>query len=102
MELSWNDENLKEDDVKDYISGNNARPSVDDTPFTPKDEQCGIWHEAPNSKCHASFGDQGTTASVGAFGQLLQFSDYLGIGTTGMFSADHKETDEPYFVLDRL
>lgn len=70
--------------------------------FTPKEDQCGVWDSPPNSKCPSSFGDQGTTASVGAFGQLLQFSNYLGAGTSGMFSADHPDTVSPYLVVYRI
>lgn len=65
------------------------------------DMDCGSWQDAPNSKCHASFGDQGTTATVGAFGQLLQFSDFTGAGSSGMFSVDHAGVDEPYQVRGR-
>lgn len=63
--------------------------------------ECGSWKDAPNSTCHASFGDKGTTATVGAFGQLLQFSDFLGAGSSGMFSVDHKGVDGPYQVQGR-
>lgn len=66
-----------------------------------KDPDCGSWQDAPNSKCHASFGDQGTTATVGAFGQLLQFSDFLGVGSSGIFSADHASVIEPCLISGR-
>lgn len=62
---------------------------------------CGSWQDAPNSNCHASFGDQGTTATVGAFGQLLQLSDFIDAGSSGMFSVDHAGVDEPYQVRGR-
>lgn len=61
----------------------------------------GSRQDGPNSECYASFGDHGTTATVGAFGQLLQFSDYLGAKNSGVFCADHDGTDEPYFVQRR-
>lgn len=61
----------------------------------------GSWRDAPNPRCHASFGDQGVTATVGAFGQLLQFSTFLGVGSSGVFSADHISTHEPYEASSR-
>lgn len=66
-----------------------------------KDVDYASWENAPNSKCHASFGDQGATASVGSFGQLIQFSAHLDAGSSGMFSADHSSVPEPYYVEDR-
>lgn len=63
--------------------------------------ESGRWEDAPNSKCHASFGEHGTTATIGTFGQLIQFSDHLNAGTSGMFCADHASTPEPYYVKDR-
>jgi hypothetical protein len=42
------------------------------------------------------------TASVNAFGDLMQFSSFLGAGTSGIFAADHSKMDEPYWVLGRM
>lgn len=67
----------------------------------PEDADCGAWVSPSNPKCPASFGDHGTTATAGAFGQLVQFSDYLGAGNSGMFSAGHCNTAEPYLVIKR-
>lgn len=61
----------------------------------------GIGHDAAKSECYASFGDHGITATVGAFGQLLQMSSYLGAGSSGMFSVDHNDVEEPYLVEQR-
>lgn len=61
----------------------------------------GIWQDSPSSGCYASFGDQNMTATVGTFGQLLQFSGYLGAGSSGMFSVDHAMVPEPYLVKGR-
>lgn len=69
--------------------------------FEPKDVHCGIWQDAPNPRCHASFGDRGTTASVSCFGNLVQMSQFLGAGRSGVFSMDHKLTWEPYLVCGR-
>ncbi|KAK0724382.1 hypothetical protein B0H67DRAFT_567821 [Lasiosphaeris hirsuta] len=41
------------------------------------------------------------TASVNAYGDLMQFARYLGAGRSGMFSVDHYETSEPCYVRDR-
>ncbi|KAG6354832.1 hypothetical protein INS49_003913 [Diaporthe citri] len=77
----WDMETVIKEELELFVSLRNkhekASPasSPPDTPFT--DVECGRWEDAPNSKCHASFGDQGTTATVGAFGQLIQFSDHL-------------------------
>lgn len=69
--------------------------------FEPKDEHCGIWQDAPNPRCHASFGDRGTTASVSCFGNLIQMSQFLGAGHSEVFTMDHGYTPEPYFVCGR-
>lgn len=69
--------------------------------FTPKDEHCGTWNLSPNSESHASFGDQGTTASVNCYGHLMQMSRFLGAGHSGMFSMDHRSAEEPYLVRSR-
>lgn len=69
--------------------------------FEPKDQHCGIWNDAPNKKCHASFGDQGTTASVSCYGDLIQMSQFLGAGHSGVFSIDHEPTSKPYFITGR-
>lgn len=69
--------------------------------FVPKDEHCGIWHNPPNVQCASSFGDNGTTASVSCFGGLLQLSQHLAAGRSGIFVLDENDTDEPYFVCGR-
>jgi hypothetical protein len=50
---------------------------------------------------YASFGNEGTTASVSAFGRLMQISQYLGHGSSGVYCLDYRTTSEPYFVEDR-
>lgn len=69
--------------------------------FVPENADFGAWASPSNPKCPASFGDQGTTATAGAFGQLVQFSDYLGAGNSGMFSASHYYAETPYLVQQR-
>jgi len=56
--------------------------------FVPEDEDCGIWEKSPNKARSASFGDGGTTASVSCFGDLIQMSQYLGVGNSGVFTID--------------
>ncbi|KAK2608205.1 hypothetical protein N8I77_006829 [Diaporthe amygdali] len=81
----WDEGALSEADVRRFV-------------HQIEDKNCGIWQSAPNSKCHASFGDQGTTATVGAFGQLLHLSHFLGAESSGIFSADHTSVAEPFWV----
>lgn len=63
--------------------------------FVPDDKYCGIWHDSPNKERHASFGDGGTTASASCLGDLMQMSQYLGVGQSGVFTLDQASTDEP-------
>ncbi|KAF2469785.1 uncharacterized protein BDR25DRAFT_227832, partial [Lindgomyces ingoldianus] len=69
--------------------------------FEPTLENCSTWNEPPNPETWASFGDHGVTASVNTYGDMIQFGRYLGAGRSGMFSADHSTTAEPYCVLAR-
>lgn len=69
--------------------------------FSPKDQHCGIWQSPPNIACHASFGDEGTTASTNCYGDVIQITQYLGAGRSGFFSMDQVSTDEPYLVCGR-
>lgn len=63
--------------------------------FVPDDKYCGIWHGSPNKERHASFGDDGTTAIASCLGDLIQMSQYLGVGQSGVFTLDQTSTDEP-------
>lgn len=64
--------------------------------FEPKAEHCGVWEDAINKDCYASFGDRGTTASASCFGNLIQVSQYLEAGHSGVFTMDSENTDEPF------
>ncbi|KAH8658141.1 hypothetical protein BX600DRAFT_468717 [Xylariales sp. PMI_506] len=68
-------------------------------PFEPLPEDCSSWVRDESSPVHnhASFGDgHGTTATVNAYGHLMQFGAHLGgVGHSGMFSADQADTFEP-------
>lgn len=55
----------------------------------------------PCANSFASFGDQGTTASVTSYGRLMQMTKFLGVGRSGFFSADHYGTPEPGSIQDR-
>ncbi|KAM0319836.1 hypothetical protein ACHAO8_000878 [Botrytis cinerea] len=69
--------------------------------YEPGDKQCSIWESHPDHECYSSFGDGGTTATVNAFGQLMQFSTYLGPGMSGMFSVDYTSLFGPWYVWGR-
>ncbi|KAF7888255.1 uncharacterized protein EAF02_002796 [Botrytis sinoallii] len=69
--------------------------------YEPGNKQCSMWESHPDHECYSSFGDGGTTATVNAFGQLMQFSTYLGPGKSGMFCVDHTSISIPYFVRSR-
>lgn len=113
----WQD-GIEDSEIEDFVNGEppNCRhpwrktdillepeepTSPRSQPFTPRDADCGAWPSPSGPKCPASFGDRGTTATAGAFGQLVQFSTYLGAGTSGMFSAGHRFTSPPYSVVKR-
>lgn len=58
----------------------------------------------PENQTYSSIGDQGTTASINAYGELIQFGRYLGARTSGLFVVDQTFGDpswEPYMVVDR-
>lgn len=63
--------------------------------FVPEDRNCGIWHDPPNKKRHASFGEGGTTGSANCYGNLMQMSQYLGAGNSGVFAIDQDWTRRP-------
>ncbi|KAI1392344.1 uncharacterized protein F4822DRAFT_425554 [Hypoxylon trugodes] len=64
-------------------------------PCQALDEESSAWHDCLEPQCSFSFGDNGTTATVNAFGRLMQFSSFMNIGHTGMFAADQERTEEP-------
>ncbi|KAL2278237.1 hypothetical protein FJTKL_14648 [Diaporthe vaccinii] len=87
--------------IEDFVCEPAEPSSPGSEIFRPEDGDCGAWASPSNPRCAASFGDHGTTATAGACGQLVQFSDYLGAGNSGMFSAGHCYTQEPYLVTRR-
>ncbi|KAF3021146.1 hypothetical protein E8E14_013836 [Neopestalotiopsis sp. 37M] len=50
------------------------------------------WESPPNHLCSASFGDRGMTATVNAYGLLMQFGDYLGVGSLNIEWMVHEKT----------
>ncbi|OJD31647.1 mg2+ transporter zinc transport protein [Diplodia corticola] len=58
--------------------------------------------EFPRVSSCASFGDNGTTASVNAYGNLIQLTRYLAAGRSGFFAVNSKRTPEPYIVPWRI
>ncbi|KAL1874482.1 hypothetical protein Daus18300_003500 [Diaporthe australafricana] len=95
------DESKLENEVEKFNDWINISTTNVQRTFVPDDKYCGIWYESPNKERHASFGDGGTTASVGCLGDLMQMSQYLGVGHSGIFTADQRLTHEPYYVVDR-
>lgn len=85
MELSIN--NSRCDSSFDLTQGN---PKSSGNTSCGKAEPDGIndqyatWKNAPDSKCYASFDENGTAASVGAYGHLIQMSQYLEAGRSGI------------------
>ncbi len=69
--------------------------------YEPTDGECISVESVPGSKTYASFGDDGTTASVSAYGEIIQISKYLGLGDSGIFSVDPDELEEPFLVSSR-
>ncbi|KAK6840080.1 hypothetical protein PG987_005946 [Apiospora arundinis] len=59
------------------------------------------WKDAPNRKTWSALGDRGTTAMVGAYGDLIQFGTYIGRGQSGMFTADRRGSEDPDWVEGR-
>ncbi|KAF7520883.1 hypothetical protein G7054_g12613 [Neopestalotiopsis clavispora] len=72
--------------VRDYIKRVDTQKNAQKS---SNDEHHSSWESSPNPLCAASFGDGGMTATVNAYGLLMQFGDYLGVGRSGLFSADH-------------
>ncbi|KAF2143201.1 uncharacterized protein K452DRAFT_307372 [Aplosporella prunicola CBS 121167] len=54
-----------------------------------------------NRLTSSSFGDNGTTASVNAFGHIMQISRYFGHGKSGFYCVDLGHVPEPYLVQSR-
>lgn len=83
--------------VDDLDSNDDHSPTPDlQRIYVPKANQCGIWHDSPNKERHAaSFGEGGTTASASCFGDLMQMSQYLGVGRSGVFTIDQSRTSPP-------
>ncbi|KAF2995400.1 hypothetical protein E8E13_004654 [Curvularia kusanoi] len=50
---------------------------------------------------YASFGEDGMTASINAFGHIMQISRYLGFGSSGFLCVDSKYW-RPYWVEHRM
>ncbi|OTB01046.1 hypothetical protein M426DRAFT_266674 [Hypoxylon sp. CI-4A] len=69
--------------------------------FNPTSDRCKAWDKAPDVGACSSFGDEGTTATVNMYGDIMQFGAYLGVGESGMLSADQGIMDEPYLICSR-
>ncbi|KXH48869.1 hypothetical protein CNYM01_04885 [Colletotrichum nymphaeae SA-01] len=100
----WNDDDVPAENSDAFVSRIHrhfGEHDAKDETFQLKDDQISNWSEPPNPECHASFGDYGVTATVNAYGDLMQFSSFLGAGQSGVFSADHSNIDEPFYVRSR-
>ncbi|KAI9734211.1 MAG: hypothetical protein M1834_002312 [Cirrosporium novae-zelandiae] len=84
-------------------------PSSEDDPefkswvthvLEPKSHDLKQESSTQNPDAYASFGDQGTTASVSAYGKILRTSSYLGgkQSQPGIFALDFAEAEEAYSV----
>lgn len=58
----------------------------------------GLFH---GQESYSSLGEKGTTASVNAYGSILQISRYLGVGTSGIYCADPC-INEPWYLRERM
>lgn len=54
--------------------------------------------QAQNRDGYASFGGGGATATVNAYGNIMQLSRYLGVTCSGFFCVDDPNTWEPFYV----
>lgn len=75
-------------------------PSRDSLLHPHKDQLQG-WTNAPNNKCYSSFGDRGTTGTVSAFGNIIQFSTTMKEVVSGIVIAEHTRMTEPYDIHKR-
>ncbi|WYZ44183.1 hypothetical protein EsH8_VII_000619 [Colletotrichum jinshuiense] len=92
---------VEDDEIQRFIYGPSAGADEKLAIFEPEDDKISAWEDASNKQSHCSFGDSGVTASVSAYGDLMQFSSYLGAGRSGIFSADHIHTEEPVLLYSR-
>ncbi|KAJ4391491.1 hypothetical protein N0V93_005108 [Gnomoniopsis smithogilvyi] len=103
--LFWDQQSVPKpdsDEFRTWSEGNSAGSEQSPVPkFVPKDQHYGIWKAPPNKDCHSSFGDQGTTVSTNCFGDIIQLTQYLGAGRSGLFSIDRISTYGPFFVYGR-
>ncbi|KAF2492947.1 hypothetical protein BU16DRAFT_94470 [Lophium mytilinum] len=87
-------------------------PDIEDVEFRYslldklKSEECISIPEEAKQKSrdpypYVSFGDEGTTGSVTAYGDLMQITQFLELSRSGFFSVDLPQVPEPYFVQDR-
>lgn len=69
--------------------------------YEPTDGECISSGSTSGTGTYASFGDNGTTASISAYGDLMQISTFLGLGRSGIFTVDSDKLSEPYLVNQR-
>jgi hypothetical protein len=82
-------------DVTDFLwSGRSLRNDVFIKP--PKFDE-----EKKSAHTYASFGNNGITVSVNAYGHIMQMSRYLGFGCSGFLCVD-SQYNPPYWVQSRM
>lgn len=54
----------------------------------------------PDTATYVSFGDGDTTATVTAFGGLMQVTRYLGAENSGFFCVDGPNTPGPSYIVN--
>jgi hypothetical protein len=70
-------------------------------PYQPNESELLTHDQEEKDDTYLSFGDDGTTASVTQWGQLMQFSRYLGPGKSSVFVADYEHMEKPCDMVDR-
>lgn len=88
---------FKEDPSEPNLERSGSEPDLDIDKYCLI---CPASTKSPSSH-HASFGDNGTTATVSRYGDIMQVTKRLETGSSGIFSMDHRSTHEPYFISDR-
>ncbi|CAI7654599.1 unnamed protein product [Penicillium bialowiezense] len=80
-------------------------PSASNQIYDPGKDELHIYRERKqqgyDDMVYLSFGDSGTTATITEWGQIVQISQYLGYGRSGIVSMESSQTAEPYMLNSR-
>jgi hypothetical protein len=71
--------------------------------FRKIDDSAWISPPGTENQSYTSIGDQGTTASMNSYGEIIQLGSYLGVRAPGMFVVDQsfEQLPEPYMATSR-